>query len=672
MCGIAGILGGAQAVNPDSVKAMLSMLRHRGPDDFGLYSDGRAALGHARLSIIDLQGGHQPMANEDGSVWISFNGEIFNYLELRVELSKRGHRFATSSDTEVIIHLYEEWGEGCVERLNGQFAFAVWDRSRSELFLARDRMGIRPLFYCSSGGEFYFASEVKAIFAGGRVPREIDPDSLDEIFTLWCNMPPKTAFKGISELPPAHWMRVKDGAVVSIKRYWDVPLGAEPFDISPEEAAEGLHVLLADSTRLQLRADVPVGAYLSGGLDSSITAALIREISGSTLHTFSVAFEDEAYDESRYQREMARSLGTEHHEVRCSYSDISSTFPEVVWFAEKPILRTAPAPLFMLSRLVRETGLKVVLTGEGADEVAGGYDIFKETKIRQFWARFPDSRTRPMLLKKLYPYLSAFQSQSSAYREAFFNGGLSDTSDPLFSHRPRWQTTSKLKVFFSGDMLAATGGISPEERLGGLMPDGFGSWPALARAQYIETLNLLPGYILSSQGDRVLMGNSVEGRYPFLDHRVVEYCARLPLRYKMRGLNEKRVLKQMAGGMLPSSIVKRTKQPYLSPDSKSFFASGPAPDYVEELLSERSLRESGYFDPKPVGLLLRKCRKGGALGFRDNMALVGVLSTQLLHSRFISGFESSAAGREISVREPVSVAGRAFPQLKEENRCTIK
>ncbi|MCL4874138.1 asparagine synthase (glutamine-hydrolyzing) [bacterium] len=657
MCGIAGITGGDLAVCQEALKSMLSMLRHRGPDDFGLYNDGRAALGHTRLSIIDLAGGRQPMSNEDGSVWITFNGEIFNYIELKDELSRKGHRFSTNSDTEVIVHLYEELGDGCVTRLNGQFAFAIWDKNRSELFIARDRLGIRPLFYSSHAGRFYFASEIKALFAGGPLPREIDPAALDEIFTLWCSVPPRTAFKGINELPPAHWMKIRDGAVSSVKRYWDVPLGEEPLDISIEEAADGLFDILSDATRLQLRADVPVGAYLSGGLDSSITAALITKITGAGPHTFSVAFEDGAYDESGFQHEMARHLGTEHHEVRCSYSDISGVFPEVVWYAEKPVLRTAPAPLFILSRLVRETGLKVVLTGEGADEAAGGYDIFKEAKIREFWAREPESRLRPLLLKKLYPYLSAFQGQSDAYREAFFNGGLSDVSDPLFSHRPRWQTTSRLKAFFSKDLLAEnTSG--PEERLKSLMPRGFGGWRALARAQYIETAGLLPGYILSSQGDRVLMGNSVEGRYPFLDHRVVEYCARLPLRHKMRGLDEKHVLKRMARGMLPASILKRTKQPYLAPDSKSFFAGGKAPDYVEELLSEGSLKDYGYFDPGSVGLLVKKCRRGAASGFRDNMALVGILSTQLLHNMFIAGFEGRAArGRDAAgLRAPATAA----------------
>ncbi|MBZ0220439.1 MAG: asparagine synthase (glutamine-hydrolyzing) [Candidatus Methylomirabilis sp.] len=657
MCGIAGITGDNLALGQEALKSMLSMLRHRGPDDFGFYNDGRAAMGHTRLSIIDLDGGRQPMSNEDGSVWISFNGEIFNYIELRDELSRRGHRFSTNSDTEVIIHLYEELGDRCVLRLNGQFAFAIWDKNRSELFIARDRLGIRPLFYCSHAGRFYFASEIKALFAGGPVPREIDPAALNEIFTLWCSVPPKTAFKGIKELPPAHWMKVKDGAIASIERYWDVPLGEEPLDIGIEAAAEGLYDILSDATRLQLRADVPVGAYLSGGLDSSITAALITKMSGARPHTFSVAFEDGAYDESRYQHEMARSLGTEHHEIRCSYSDISGVFPEVVWCAEKPVLRTAPAPLFILSRLVRETGLKVVLTGEGADEAAGGYDIFKETKIREFWAREPESRLRPLLLKKLYPYLSAFQGQSDAYREAFFNGGLSDVSDPFFSHRPRWQTTSRLKAFFSKDLLAGGPVKSPEERLNILMPQGFESWMALARAQYIETASLLPGYILSSQGDRVLMGNSVEGRYPFLDHRVVEYCARLPLRHKMRGLDEKHVLKRMARDMLPVSILKRTKQPYLAPDSKSFFAGGKVPDYVLELLSEGSLKDSGYFDPKSVGLLVKKCRRGAVSGFRDNMALVGILSTQLLHNMFVTGFEGrAAAGRDAGLTTPAPTA----------------
>lgn len=647
MCGIAGILNinDSREIAPETLRRMLSSIKHRGPDEFGVYKNANIAIAHARLSIIDLSSGQQPMCNEDGTVWIAFNGEIFNYIELRKDLLSKGHTFSTQSDTEVIIHLYEEYGEGCLDQLNGQFAFAIWDENIKKLFLARDRAGIRPLFYSHNGIRFYFASEIKAIFATGEIEREVDPVAIDQIFTLWCTVPPITAFKRLYELPPAHYLVLQNGNIL-IRKYWDVDFSFEP-EVPPfEEAKERLRFLLTDATRLQLRSDVPVGAYLSGGLDSSVTTALIRQLNHAPLMTFSVAFEDKDYDESEYQREMARALGVQHHEVRCKYSDIGDNFPEVIWHTEKPVLRTAPVPLFLLSKLVSDNGLKVVLTGEGADEVLGGYDIFKETKIRQFCARYPDSRRRPLLLKRLYPYLPAFQTQSGAYKEAFFSGGNSDVSDPLFSHRPRWKSTSMTRLFFSEELTDAAAKESTEDFLLSTMRSEFNDWPPLARAQYLETKNLLPGYILSSQGDRVAMAHSIEGRFPFLDHRVIEFCARLPLHYKIKGLNEKYILKECMKDLLPRSIVKRSKQPYLAPDSKSFFFNGAAPDYVEELLSDECIRKYGYFKPQAVRHLMNKCRKGVVIGFKDNMAVVGILSLQLVHRLFIEKFELEMSLRD--------------------------
>ena len=641
MCGIAGIVNlrnNSMEVSTDTLKRMLYSIRHRGPDEFGIYRDGQAGIAHARLSIIGLSSGQQPMSNEDGTIWITFNGEIFNYIELRQDLIKRGHIFTTNSDTEVIIHLYEDYGTKCLNYLNGQFAFAIWDKNKRELFMARDRVGIRPLFFAAIQDRFYFASEIKAIFATGEVNKAIDPIALNQIFSMWCTVPPQTAFKGIYELPPGHYLTVKDSKIKD-EQYWDVMFSEELATLTFDDAMEGLKDLLIDSTRLQLRADVPVGAYLSGGLDSSVTTALIRHFSNSPLQTFSVAFEDRDYDESSYQKDMARVLGTEHHEIRCTYEDINLNFPQVIWHTEKPILRTAPTPLFLLSKLVRENNFKVVLTGEGADEVLGGYDIFKETKIRQFCVRFPDSKYRPLLFKRLYPYLPAFQKQPKAYKEAFFSGGTSsDTSDIFFSHRPRWNTTSKIKLFFSAELKKSIDSSNPENTLKMTLNSQFFTWPPVSRAQYIELKNLLPGYILSSQGDRMAMANSVEGRFPFLDHRVVEYCAKLPLQYKIKGLKEKYILKQCMKSYLPTNILRRTKQPYLAPDSKSFFYAGKCPNYVEELLSEDCIRKYGYFNYQAVNLLVNKCRRGGVVGFKDNMAIVGILSTQMLYKQFIEDF----------------------------------
>ncbi len=367
MCGIAGLLNAeGNAAQPDVLHRMISMLHHRGPDAVSVHVDRNAGLAHARLSIIDLSGGAQPMHNEDRSLWITFNGEIFNYLELRGDLLKQGHTFATRSDTEVILHLYEEKGPDCVHYMNGQWAFAIWDRNRRTLFLSRDRLGVRPLFYASANGSFVFGSEIKAIFACPGVARELDLTGLNEVFTYWCTLPPRTAFKGIYELPPGHSMVVKEGTV-TVKPYWEPDYETEPCfvdGVKEREYAEELLALLIDAVRIRLRSDVPVGAYLSGGLDSTLTTALIKKFTNAPLRTFSVTFADAEFDESLYQREAVQFLNTDHQEVHCSAAQIAEVFPDVTWHAEKPVLRTAPAPLFLLSRLVRESGYKVVITGE--------------------------------------------------------------------------------------------------------------------------------------------------------------------------------------------------------------------------------------------------------------------------------------------------------------------
>ncbi|MEA3297036.1 MAG: asparagine synthase (glutamine-hydrolyzing), partial [candidate division Zixibacteria bacterium] len=396
MCGIAGYfqLDSKPSSFPDErlICRMVNAIRHRGPDEFGAYFDQQCVLGQARLSIIDLSSGSQPLCNEDGTVWITFNGEIFNYIELRQELEKAGHRFRTKSDTEVIVHAYEQWNKGCLERLNGQFAFAIYDKKKESLFTARDRLGIRPLFYTIHNGCFYFASEIKAIFCEPSIPRRIDHKGLDEIFTWWTTAPPRTIFENINELEAGCFLEVK-GSRVNKGRYWSMEF-PEEYDESRsvDSWAEELHALLVDSVRLRLRADVPVGAYLSGGLDSSVTTALIRHFTDTRVESFSITFHDKEYDESEFQNQMATFLNTNHHRVRCSFSDIADNFPDVIRHTERPIVRTAPTPLYMLSALVRKNDFKVVLTGEGADEILGGYDIFKETLIRKFWAKNPDSK----------------------------------------------------------------------------------------------------------------------------------------------------------------------------------------------------------------------------------------------------------------------------------------
>lgn len=639
MCGIAGLLRfGDEGVDAGLLERMLQPIRHRGPDDSGTFVDGRAGLAHARLEIIDPDGGHQPMCNADGSVWITFNGEIFNYVELRERLVARGHRFSTRSDTEVILHLYEEEGESCVDSLNGQWAFAIRDGRRDRLFLSRDRLGIRPLFYTEADNTFIFASEIKSILVHPGVQSALDTRALDQLFTFWMPLAPRTMFRNIRELPPGHSMTIT-GDRRRLTQYWSVDFSHVEEMSSEKDCPGALLDLLRDATRLRLRADVPVGSYLSGGLDSSVVTALMGQITGESPRTFSVSFEDGEFDECAHQLHVSEQLGTVHDRMTCSYRDIVRSFPAVIWHTERPVLRTAPAPLYLLSRRVRDLGYKVVLSGEGADEFLGGYDIFKEARIRRFWQRDPASSMRPLLLKRLYPYLDGFKSMNVDYLAEFFHVRPAGELDLFFSHLPRWELTSKVKRFFSKELQAECASHDVFEDLQEGLMDGFASWDTFSRAQYLEATGLLPGYILSSQGDRVAMAHAVETRFPFLDHRLVEFAARIPPTMKMKGLREKHVLKEAVGDLVPQSVLRRTKQPFRAPDGRAFFRDGASCEYMDDLLSADRIRQDGVFDPSAVEMLVRKFRRGKSLGVKDDMSLVGVLSTQIFLETFMRNFE---------------------------------
>lgn len=637
MCGIAGSLhshGGS--ADPEQLRRMIETIRYRGPDDVGIYSQGSVGLAHARLSIIDLNGGHQPMSIAQDSLWITFNGEIFNYIELRNELIAKGHRFTSSSDTEVLIHLYQEEGERCVERLNGQWAFAIWDAPRRKLFLSRDRFGIRPLYYTQVDGEFLFASEIKALLACHQVDCAIDLHGLDQIFTFWVTVPPRTAFRGVSQLPPGHSMVIEEGRA-RIAPYWTLDLTPRVANgCTPDnQLAEELLALLHDATRIRLRADVPVGAYLSGGIDSTVIAALARRNAGERIRTFSVTFDSDELDESRFQREACSFLETSHQDVHCRHEDIVRVFSEVIWHTEQPILRSAPAPLYLLSKLARDCGFKVVLTGEGADELFGGYDLFKETKIRQFWGRRLNSTWRPLLLKRLYPYLPGIQRQSLEYLKHFFHVTHQEINGPFFSHLPRWELTGKAKQLFSVSTRAELATADALTALLGDLPASYSTWTPFAKAEFLETRYLLPGYILSSQGDRVGMAHAVEGRYPFLDHRVAAFAARLPAGLKMKVLDQKYLLKLAVKGLIPESIRTRPKQPYRAPEGVSFF--GKRDEYVQDFLSPARIKQDGVFDPRATEVLVKKFRSGRETSVKDNMAFIGILSTTVFLDRFMHG-----------------------------------
>lgn len=641
MCGIVGIfsLNSQNIVEKHQLQQMLGMIRHRGPDEFGIYLDTWVGLGSARLSIIDLNNGQQPIANEDNTCWIVFNGEIFNYLELRKDLESLGHHFTTQSDTEIIIHLYEEYSANCLHYLNGQFAFAIWDSRKQQLFCARDRFGIRPLFYTLRDNNLIFGSEIKSLISHPLISPEIDPYSLHEVFTFWTTLSPKTIFKDIFEIPPGHYLIAnKDG--IHIERYWELEFNTNPDQVITKKVVqnyvEELSDLLIDAVQIRLRSDVPVGAYLSGGLDSSLIASIICNHTTNQTDTFSITFDDIAFDESDYQQQMVDHLNIEHHKVNTNSEIIGEVFPDIIWHTEIPILRTSPAPMYLLSKLVKDHNYKVVVTGEGADEFFGGYNIFKETMIRLFWSKQPESNLRPLLLRKLYPYLQN-SSRNTQFFKAFFKQHLSDTHLNSYSHILRWENTSRLKHFFSDNVktLYQTDQLDAQIQY----PSNFSGLHSLEKAQYLESNIFMSQYLLSSQGDRMGMANSVEGRYPFLDHRIVQFANQLPPSLKLRNLTEKYLLKQLGSKSLPQDIWERDKHPYRSPISKSFFHEN-TPSYVDELLSPVNLKNSGLFNENSTSKLVKKLRRGrSSVSEIDNMALAGILSTQILYNKFIQNFQ---------------------------------
>jgi asparagine synthase (glutamine-hydrolysing) len=646
MCGIGGIARHTgRPVAPRALAAMAAALRHRGPDGFGFHRAGPAALVHVRLSVIDPAGGAQPMATEDGRLAITYNGEVYNHAALRRELEGRGHRFRSRCDTEVVLRGYAEWGEAVLDRLVGQFAFAVADAEEGSVFLARDRFGVRPLLYALPGGDLCFASEARALFASGEVEAEPDARGLDEVFTFWAALAPRTVFRGVHALPPGCCARWRGGRL-TVRRWYalDYPGAA----VEPADALERLDDALREAVELRMRADVPVGAYLSGGLDSSATCALAAPLAPGGLRTYSVAFADATLDESPWQAEVAARLGTAHATERVDAADVAAVFPEVVRHAETPLLRTAPAPMYLLARRVRAHGTPTVLTGEGADELFLGYDLFREAAVRRFALRRPDSPARLRLFDRLYPYVGG--ARGGVWARGFLAAG--PPSDPLFSHLPRAQLAGRVKEFLAAPVRAELAGFDALDELRGRLPAAFARWSPSSRAAYLEMTTLLEPYLLSSQGDRMSMAHGVEGRYPFLDHRLFELAAALPGYSKLAGLRDKAILRRWARPHVPPSVLRRPKQPYRAPDCAPF--TGPArPAWVDELLCASSLRASGWWEPRAVEALAARCASR-SVGTRESQALVAVLSTELWHRAFF------APGAH-AVEPPAALLAAALP-----------
>lgn len=605
MCGIVGIfrpVGGGEAAR-QRLEAMTETLRHRGPDDAGYYFDRDLALGFRRLSVVDLMTGNQPMWSADGTVVAICNGEIYNHRDLRLELETRGHVFRTSSDIEVLPALYREYGPDFVTRLNGQFAFAIWDLRRRRLVLGRDHVGIAPLFHTRIGKTLVFGSEVRALLAHPAVERRVDLTGLDQILTFPGPVSPRTPFAGIESLPPGHLLVAEGDGEPVVRRWWDLdyPAAVAPVENrTSDDWADELEVALTQAVRYRLQADVPVGAYLSGGLDSSLIAALVaRQEPGVERQTFSIAFGDPAIDERHHQRLMAERLGSRHHEVEIGPSDIVDRLRAIVRHAEAPLRESYDACSLVLSGMVHAAGLKVVLTGEGADELLGGYVGYRlDQECGRGNAHDLDTLLEAQLCQRLW-------------------------GDANFFYEKRYTAFEATKTELYSESLA---GRLPEFTcLGAPLVDTrqmIGRHPFHQRS-YLDFKLRMADHLLADHGDRVSFANSVEARYPFLDIGVIDVARRVPPALMVENGLEKALLKRVARRHLPASIVDRQKFSFVAPGSPALLRGGP--DWVEDLLSHDRIKRQGYFNPDTVDHLKRVAREPGSnvnQTFEDDLLMV--------------------------------------------------
>lgn len=643
MCGIIGCLqpGGVDAESLGL--AMLQQIRYRGPDAGYLHLQDHVLLGVRRLAIVNVAGGAQPTFSADGAIAAIFNGEIYNHRALRRELTAYGYRLRDGSDAEVIAHAYDRWGLDFPSHFNGDFAIAVWDGRRQRLILARDRLGIKPLFITRAGGSLLFASEIKALFVHPAVQRQLNPRFLGQVFTFWTGLDTGSAFEGVEQVEAGTVLEFDSlGQRVNARKYWDIPYSASVPQFHGDFAAcqEAFRAELRQAVRLRLQADVAVGTYTSGGIDSAVVNVLAyQDLDHKHTQTFSVTFADKLFDEREHQRRVARNLGLTSNEVLCGADDIYRNFSKVIWHAEAPLFRTAPAAMHLLSQCVQQRGVKVVLTGEGSDEIAWGYDIFREAKLRRFWARQPDSRARPQLFKKLYAYLPQFQNPRHLQLLVdFFRKDMERTDAPLYSHQARIANSAASQVLLSAAMKSVLRQEPPEQALVESLPADFARRSLLERCQYLEMRTLLHGYLLNSQGDRMLSAHGVEGRFPYLDHHVIEFLAGVPERFRLRGLHDKAILRETFRRDLPAAICERPKFAFRAPESSAFVKDPEG--WVAARLDPAALADAGVFDPAAVQQFRRRLEHTPVerLSTRDNLAFVQMLSTQVLHHQHVRCF----------------------------------
>ena len=637
MCGIAGAIDLTGSREPDNlvVRHMASALRHRGPDDDGFMFAPGFGMGNRRLAIVGVTNGRQPIYNETGTVGVIGNGEFFDYPELKARLEAKGHVFRTCSDTEIIIHLYEELGEDLFHHLKGQFAFVLVDIQQRKVLLARDRVGICPLHWSRQGDWLYFGSEIKALLASHAVAPALDPRGLDHIFTFFAMGTRRTMFAGIQSVAPGHYLRItfrSDGAPASIDErcYWDLdfPDWGQEHDSDAATLIEEFEATFRRAVEIRLRADVPVVSYLSGGVDSAYILAMASSIRGAPVPSFTVSAPQSVFDETQGAAATAHQIGSSQTILDASAGVIAANYAKLIEAAESPVLDTSCAALLSLSREVHKQGNKVVITGEGADEAFAGYLWFKWRELGRMFdvgsfhlstvlSRAVRKATTPHVhlseMRRIDDMIGGPHAQSILYnfvagsRHRYYNADFRDRLGPFVAYED---------LHFD--------------------PERMRRWHPLNRSLYFGYKVLLAGMLLSHKGDRVAMANSVEARYPFLDEEVIAFAARLHPRWKLRrGTKEKYLLRQAAARMLPPEIAARRKSMFRLPLAESFFTSPPA--FVRELMSEEALAKTGYFDVATVRKDYEVFGRGEKLRTFKSLGLTGVMAAQLWHHLFLGG-----------------------------------
>src|SRR5262245_23642929 len=634
MCGIAGFVS-VDGLDQDATSRAIRMrdvITHRGPDEAGLRVDAHAALAHRRLSIVDLSTGQQPTSNEDGSIWIVFNGEIYNHADVRRVLEARGHTYRTRCDTETIVHAYEEWGDECVHRFRGMFAFAIWDTRKRRLFLVRDRLGIKPLYWARRGDTLLFASEIKAILASDLIEPQTNVDVLPEVLSTRYTSGADTLFRGIHKLLPGHLLVFRDGDI-DIRQYWDVPV-REPIGQTAKPAAERpldvvaeFRSLLEESVRLRLMADVPLGMFLSGGIDSSAIAAIMARQIDRPLETFSVAFKDQAFNELEYAREVARAIGANTHEIVIDDDDFFGALPKLVWHEDEPIAHTSSVPLYFVSALARQH-VTVVLTGEGSDELLAGYGKYLRLawnwRAGTVYKTFVPRLVRTSIASGVVPLLSgtvaryakrSFLAMERTPEAMFFDNFASirlGDQKRLLSAAFRDALTSERAYRASREYFDRPNGTST----------------LLDRLLYADIKTYLVELLMKQ--DQMSMATSIESRVPFLDHKLVEFAAQLPDEWKLSGFTTKRVLREAMKGLLPESILNRPKMGFPVPFSG--WTKGRWNGVARDVLLDRRSIERGVIDPDGVDRLLRDHANGRTDG---GDRIWSLMNLELWHRTFI-------------------------------------